>query len=62
MVVVEPASVRTEAVGKLERDARQLMDRATPTGRALYQDAFRRHPAPDPTRSNPRRPWDAPDE
>jgi NAD(P)-dependent dehydrogenase (short-subunit alcohol dehydrogenase family) len=42
VVVVEPASVRTEAVGKLERDARQLMDRATPTGRALYQDAFRR--------------------
>jgi NAD(P)-dependent dehydrogenase (short-subunit alcohol dehydrogenase family) len=42
VVVVEPASVRTEAVGKLERDARQLMDRATPTGRVLYQDAFRR--------------------
>jgi NAD(P)-dependent dehydrogenase (short-subunit alcohol dehydrogenase family) len=42
VVVVEPANIRTEAVSKLERDARQLMDRATPTGRALYQDAFRR--------------------
>jgi hypothetical protein len=42
VVVVEPANIRTEAVGKLERDVRQLMDRATPTGRALYQDAFRR--------------------
>jgi NAD(P)-dependent dehydrogenase (short-subunit alcohol dehydrogenase family) len=42
VVVVEPANIRTEAVSKLQRDARQLMDRATPTGRALYQDAFRR--------------------
>jgi NAD(P)-dependent dehydrogenase (short-subunit alcohol dehydrogenase family) len=42
VVVLEPASVRTEAVGKLERDAQQLMDQAAPTGRALYQDAFRR--------------------
>jgi NAD(P)-dependent dehydrogenase (short-subunit alcohol dehydrogenase family) len=42
VVLVEPASVRTEAVGKLERDARQLLNQATPTGRALYQDAFRR--------------------
>jgi NAD(P)-dependent dehydrogenase (short-subunit alcohol dehydrogenase family) len=36
VVVVEPANIRTEAVSKLERDARQLMDQATPTGRALY--------------------------
>jgi NAD(P)-dependent dehydrogenase (short-subunit alcohol dehydrogenase family) len=42
VVLIEPASVRTEAVGKLERDAQQLMNQATPTGRALYQDAFRR--------------------
>jgi NAD(P)-dependent dehydrogenase (short-subunit alcohol dehydrogenase family) len=42
VVLIEPASVRTEAVGKLEHDAQQLMDQATPAGRALYQDAFRR--------------------
>jgi NAD(P)-dependent dehydrogenase (short-subunit alcohol dehydrogenase family) len=42
VVLIEPASVRTEAVGKLEHDAQQLLDQATPTGRALYQDAFRR--------------------
>ncbi len=42
VVLIEPASVRTEAVGKLNHDAQQLLDQATPTGRALYQDAFRR--------------------
>ena len=42
VVLIEPASVRTEAVDKLERDAQQLLDQATPDGRALYQDAFRR--------------------
>jgi NAD(P)-dependent dehydrogenase (short-subunit alcohol dehydrogenase family) len=42
VVVIEPASVRTEAVDKLQRDAQQLLDQATPDGRALYQDAFRR--------------------
>jgi NAD(P)-dependent dehydrogenase (short-subunit alcohol dehydrogenase family) len=42
VVLIEPASVRTEAVGKLEHDAQQLMDQATPAARALYQDAFRR--------------------
>jgi hypothetical protein len=41
-VVIEPASVRTEAVGKLEHDAQELMRQAAPDGRALYQDAFRR--------------------
>jgi NAD(P)-dependent dehydrogenase (short-subunit alcohol dehydrogenase family) len=42
VVVMEPASVRTEAVDKLQHDAQQLLDQTTPTGRALYQDAFRR--------------------
>jgi NAD(P)-dependent dehydrogenase (short-subunit alcohol dehydrogenase family) len=42
VVLIEPASVRTEAVDKLNHDAQQLLDRATPDGRALYQDAFRR--------------------
>jgi NAD(P)-dependent dehydrogenase (short-subunit alcohol dehydrogenase family) len=42
VVLVEPASVRTEAVGKLQHDAQQLLDQATPDGRALYQDAFER--------------------
>jgi NAD(P)-dependent dehydrogenase (short-subunit alcohol dehydrogenase family) len=42
VVLIEPASVRTEAVDKLQHDAQQLLDQATPSGRALYQDAFRR--------------------
>jgi NAD(P)-dependent dehydrogenase (short-subunit alcohol dehydrogenase family) len=42
VVVIEPASVRTEAVGKLQHDAHQLLEQATPDGRALYQDAFGR--------------------
>jgi NAD(P)-dependent dehydrogenase (short-subunit alcohol dehydrogenase family) len=42
VVVIEPASVRSEAVDKLEHDAQQLLDQTTPVGRALYQDAFRR--------------------
>jgi NAD(P)-dependent dehydrogenase (short-subunit alcohol dehydrogenase family) len=42
VVLVEPASVRTEAVGKLQHDAQQLLDQAPPDGRALYQDAFER--------------------
>ena len=32
VVVVEPANIRTEAVSKLQRDARQLMDRAKEQG------------------------------
>lgn len=42
VVVIEPASVRTEAVGKLEHDAQALMRQAAPDGRILYQDAFER--------------------
>ena len=42
VVLIEPASVRTEAVGKLQHDAQQLLDQAPPDGRALYQDAFER--------------------
>jgi NAD(P)-dependent dehydrogenase (short-subunit alcohol dehydrogenase family) len=42
VVLIEPANVRTEAVGKLQHDAQQLMNQATPDGRVLYQDAFRR--------------------
>ncbi|MGE5292687.1 MAG: SDR family NAD(P)-dependent oxidoreductase [Micromonosporaceae bacterium] len=40
--LIEPASIRTEAVGKLGRDAQQLMSEAGPGGRALYEDAFGR--------------------
>jgi NAD(P)-dependent dehydrogenase (short-subunit alcohol dehydrogenase family) len=40
VVLVEPATVRSEAVGKLERDAARLMDQASPAQRALYQEAF----------------------
>ncbi len=40
VVVVEPGSIRSEAVGKLDTDARQVMSQATAEGRALYQDAF----------------------
>jgi NAD(P)-dependent dehydrogenase (short-subunit alcohol dehydrogenase family) len=42
VVAIEPASIRTEAVGKLEHDAQALMGQAAPNGRALYQNAFRR--------------------
>jgi hypothetical protein len=41
-VLIEPGSIHTEAVAKLDSDAEQVMSRATPAGRALYQDAFRR--------------------
>lgn len=40
VVLVEPATVRTEAVGKLDRDAARLMSQASPAQRALYQEAF----------------------
>jgi NAD(P)-dependent dehydrogenase (short-subunit alcohol dehydrogenase family) len=40
VVLVEPATVRTEAVGKLEHDAARLMSQASPAQRALYQEAF----------------------
>ena len=40
VVLIEPASIRTEAVGKLGHDAQRLMNQTTLTGRDLYQDAF----------------------
>lgn len=40
VVLVEPGSIRSEAVGKLDGDARQVLSQATPEGRALYEDAF----------------------
>lgn len=42
VVLVEPASVHTEAVGKLARDADQLLQEASEDARDLYQDSFRR--------------------
>jgi NAD(P)-dependent dehydrogenase (short-subunit alcohol dehydrogenase family) len=40
VVLVEPATVRSEAVGKLERDAARLMSQASPAQRDLYEEAF----------------------
>jgi NAD(P)-dependent dehydrogenase (short-subunit alcohol dehydrogenase family) len=40
VVLVEPGSIRSEAVGKLDSDAQQVLSQASPAGRALYQDAF----------------------
>jgi NAD(P)-dependent dehydrogenase (short-subunit alcohol dehydrogenase family) len=40
VVLVEPATVHTEAVGKLENDAARLMSQASPAQRALYEEAF----------------------
>ncbi|MDR0342152.1 MAG: SDR family oxidoreductase [Nocardiopsaceae bacterium] len=42
VILVEPASVHTEAVGKLARDAGQLLLEAGPGARELYEGAFRR--------------------
>ena len=42
VVLVEPASVRSDAVDKLRHDTTELLDRATPEGRALYQESFGR--------------------
>jgi NAD(P)-dependent dehydrogenase (short-subunit alcohol dehydrogenase family) len=42
VVLIEPASIHTEAVDKLELDAERLLSEADPTQRALYEDAFRR--------------------
>ena len=42
VVLVEPASIHTEAVDKLVRDAERLMREADPGARALYEDDFRR--------------------
>jgi NAD(P)-dependent dehydrogenase (short-subunit alcohol dehydrogenase family) len=40
VALVEPGSIRSEAVGKLDADARQIMSEASPAERALYQEAF----------------------
>jgi len=42
VVVIEPASIRTDAVGKLRSDAAQLISQADPGPRALYEDSFQR--------------------
>ena len=42
VVLIEPASIHTEAVDKLDRDAERLMREADPRARVLYEDAFRR--------------------
>ena len=40
VTVVEPGSIRSGAVDKLESDAQRVLDEATAQGRALYRDAF----------------------
>jgi NAD(P)-dependent dehydrogenase (short-subunit alcohol dehydrogenase family) len=40
VVVIEPGSIRTDAVGKLRSDAAQLISQADPGQRALYEDSF----------------------
>jgi NAD(P)-dependent dehydrogenase (short-subunit alcohol dehydrogenase family) len=40
VVLVEPASIRTDAVAKLERDAAAALQQFGPEGRALYGAAF----------------------
>ena len=40
VILVEPGSIRSEAVGKLESDARTVMNDATAEGRTLYENAF----------------------
>lgn len=42
VVLVEPASIRSDAVGKLTHDTQQLLGQASPAGRALYADNFSR--------------------
>ena len=42
VVLIEPASIHTEAVDKLERDADRLLREADPDARSLYGDAYRR--------------------
>jgi len=42
VVVIEPGSIRTDAVGKLRSDAARLMSQADPGQRALYEDSFQR--------------------
>jgi len=40
VVIIEPASIRTDAVAKLERDVAAALERFGPEGRALYGGAF----------------------
>jgi NAD(P)-dependent dehydrogenase (short-subunit alcohol dehydrogenase family) len=40
VTLVEPGSIRSEAVDKLERDARAVLNDTTQDGRALYENAF----------------------
>ena len=40
VVLVEPGSIRSEAVGKLDADARQVLSWASPAGQDLYRNAF----------------------
>lgn len=40
VVLVEPGSIRSEAAGKLDAEAQQVLDGASPDGRVLYRDAF----------------------
>jgi NAD(P)-dependent dehydrogenase (short-subunit alcohol dehydrogenase family) len=40
VILIEPGSLRSEAVDKLENDARTVMNDATAQGRALYENAF----------------------
>ena len=40
VTLVEPGSIRSEAVGKLESDALGVLSNATQDGRALYENAF----------------------
>ena len=42
VILIEPASIHTEAVDKLARDAERLMSESHPSARALYEDAFQR--------------------
>jgi hypothetical protein len=42
VVLIEPASIHTEAVDKLERDAERLLREADPGARRLYEDSYRR--------------------
>jgi hypothetical protein len=43
VVLVEPASIHTEAVDKLARNAERLLRGAGPRARALYEDDYRPH-------------------
>jgi NAD(P)-dependent dehydrogenase (short-subunit alcohol dehydrogenase family) len=40
VVLVEPGSIRSEAAGKLDADAQQVLSQASPDCKTLYQDAF----------------------